>query len=55
MLQKHLLLYFVTCGSVCETREQHGYRKVENDKDLTTFLESLSQLLLTLFKQFVCL
>lgn len=54
MLQKHLLLlYFATCGSLCETREQHGCRKVENDKDLTAFLESLAQLLLILFKQFV--
>jgi len=26
---------------------------VENDKDVTTFLESLAQLLLSLFKQFV--
>lgn len=56
MLQKHLLhLYFVTPGSVCETTEQHGSRKAENDKYLTTVLESLAQLLLTLFKQFVCL
>lgn len=42
MLQKLFLLCFVICGSVCETREQHGYSKVENDKDLTSFLESLA-------------
>lgn len=51
MLRKHhLYLYFVTPGSVCETTEQHGDRKAENDKYLTTCLESLAQLLLTLFK-----